>query len=314
MSGIVQPRAGSEASGASEASEASDISLRPGAQPGRPIGVSPSPKTETAGNKDWWQGNRWPPVEPAVLWPPLPIATPFMPRSGIFPERAWTPEHWASVVLAEAVTIALPNGSGPAWQDWPAGEVIPRPAEIKKELKELEDLIEYRPAVLAEALAQKDAVLQYFSGILTFGRRSHPATVYLCIAGLRVASFLAMHWKDHFNRVRPSRLSPSLMPPIDPPGHAAFPSGHATQAHLLALLLEQVMPPGIVPQNREHGPLYLMAERIGRNREVLGLHYPSDTKAGKALAAHIAANILLRPEATKAAALIGAAKKEWGRP
>jgi hypothetical protein len=80
------------------------------------------------------------------------------------------------------------------------------------------------------------------------------------------------------------------MPPIDPPGHAAFPSGHATQAHLIALCLEVVMPATIIPVDingvpqPDQGPLRQMAHRIARNREVLGLHYPSDSVAGKTLA------------------------------
>ena len=37
------------------------------------------------------------------------------------------------------------------------------------------------------------------------------------------------------------------MPMIDPPGHAAYPSGHATQSRLVARCLEQVMPSAIIP-------------------------------------------------------------------
>jgi membrane-associated phospholipid phosphatase len=123
-----------------------------------------------------------------------------------------------------------------------------------------------------------------------------------------------MYWKEYFNRARPSSISAKLMPPIDPPGHASFPSGHATQAHLVARLLWEVMPKQIVPADKfKEGPLYLMAERIGRNREVLGLHYRSDTLAGEALAEHITTKILLDRRATKAAALIDAAKTEWVR-
>ena len=79
------------------------------------------------------------------------------------------------------------------------------------------------------------------------------------------------------------------MPPIDPPGHAAFPSGHATQARLIARCLERVMPVNIIPvnggvQQPQDGPLRRMADRIARNREVLGLHCPSDSVAGQTLA------------------------------
>lgn len=154
------------------------------------------------------------------------------------------------------------------------------------ELQELQQLASYRSGVMAEAMAQKDSIVQYFRGILGFNQRSFPATTFLMIAAARVGSFLSMYYKNMFNRPRPSSFSPGLFPPIDPPGHAAYPSGHATQAMLMALFLEQVMP-GMGPTTQNGattGLLRSMAIRIGRNREVLGVHYPSDSLAGRKLA------------------------------
>ena len=53
-----------------------------------------------------------------------------------------------------------------------------------------------------------------------------------------------MYYKDKFKRVRPSQLCPALMPPLAVPGHASFPSGHSTQAHLIAECLKLVLPRG----------------------------------------------------------------------
>jgi hypothetical protein len=111
-----------------------------------------------------------------------------------------------------------------------------------------------------------------------------------------IGKFVVMYYKGKFNRPRASRLYPALMPPIEVPGHASYPSGHATQAYLIAQCLELVMPaqaseayqPGtslpIPAKDFKLGPLYRLAERIARNREVLGLHYPSDSAAGRILA------------------------------
>jgi membrane-associated phospholipid phosphatase len=154
-------------------------------------------------------------------------------------------------------------------------------------------------------------------------------------AAIRIGQFVAMHHKMQHGRARPSRLLPALMPPIDPPGHAAYPSGHATEAYLLALLLAQAMP-GVAwgqgvggaqvtvsPAEATHAtlanditrpvrdlpgmanrmtntPLWRIAERIARNREVLGMHYPSDSEAGLRLAAQALPILLACP-------LIGAA-------
>jgi hypothetical protein len=159
-------------------------------------------------------------------------------------------------------------------------------SDRKYELDELEALIPYRPGLIAEARAQSDAFLQYFRAIYTFNGRSHPATSRVLLAAVRVASFLAMHYKAKFNRPRPSAIRPSLLPPLPVPGHAAYPSGHATQSRLVALCLEALIGPAAQgPAGQpEDGPMRLMARRIARNREVMGLHYPSDSAAGAQLA------------------------------
>ena len=101
---------------------------------------------------------------------------------------------------------------------------------------------------------------------------------------------------------RPSYPAPALMPPIDPPGHASYPSAHATEAWLVVRALKEVMPV------EAHEALDRMAERIARNREVLGVHYPSDSAAGKDLAAQ---TFPLLDAGPMFRALKAAAKAEW---
>jgi hypothetical protein len=69
------------------------------------------------------------------------------------------------------------------------------------------------------------------------------------------------------------------------PGHASFPSGHSTQAHLMALCMGDVLAtlPG-AQQQVVTDDLWTLADRIARNREIAGLHYESDTQAGRAIA------------------------------
>jgi membrane-associated phospholipid phosphatase len=141
---------------------------------------------------------------------------------------------------------------------------------------------------MSEALAQRSNLQAYWRGILMFNAASHPWTCDLLAVAACVGQFQGMHYKNEFNRPRPSQILPALMPPISPPGHASFPSAHATEAYLMALCLKEVMPAAVStpvdPNDPETTALQRMAQRIARNREVLGVHYPSDSAAGKKLA------------------------------
>jgi len=89
--------------------------------------------------------------------------------------------------------------------------------------------------------------------------------------------------KMRYNRARAYQLIPDLAPDFLPAGffpmHPSFPSGHSTQAHLVVNVLAAVFGDDRVGNARD------MAWQIGRNREIAGLHYPSDTRAGYYLAA-----------------------------
>src|SRR5262249_40019239 len=58
--------------------------------------------------------------------------------------------------------------------------------------------------------------------------------------------------------------------------------------------------------------LFVLADRVARNREIAGLHYPSDSTAGVTLAGAITDKILLdREYLPKFTKLVDAAKAEW---
>ena len=86
---------------------------------------------------------------------------------------------------------------------------------------------------------------------------------------LAIATFVM---KQKFNRVRPSILDKDLGHTIQIPTHPAYPSGHATGAYVIAYLLQELDP--------ESAQTYLKAaKQITENREIAGLHYPSDSEA-----------------------------------
>jgi membrane-associated phospholipid phosphatase len=88
---------------------------------------------------------------------------------------------------------------------------------------------------------------------------------------------VAMHFKLKFKRGRPQQVFPGLVPLVPSPWHASYPSGHSLQSQLTALSLGEVMPGA-------KDALIALAKRIGENREVAGVHYPSDTVAGRKIA------------------------------
>lgn len=109
------------------------------------------------------------------------------------------------------------------------------------------------------------------------------------MATYRELEVVCFVFKQRFDRVRPSVLAEKygfqLGTVVKIPGHPAYPSGHATGAFTIAYILQE-----LDPQNTE---TYRQdALRIAKNREIGGLHYPSDTEAGRLLARQIADSLL----------------------
>lgn len=184
---------------------------------------------------------------------------------------------------------------------------------INNELEELADLMrDDRMRYLEEAAVQSGHATPYFVHLMGFDPADKPWTMELMNCASAVGNLVKMQYKAHYKRLRPSALCPGLVPPWGPPRHPAFPSGHATVAHLTALFLLSV--PGIAQRfgvvatdkpgqagtvpciddhfanslsygHDQHSTLLWLAWRISKGRERLGLHYPSDSAAGRILAA-----------------------------
>jgi hypothetical protein len=153
----------------------------------------------------------------------------------------------------------------------------------ERELKALIRLAEdERPDALGEIIAQNNSFASYFAAALGISPRTHPNTCLMLQIGGLIGCYGSMHFKGLYQRRRPSQLAPGLMPPIPVPGHPAYPSGHSTQAHLMALCVKRALPTAIRPALGI--VIDELADRIARNREIAGLHFESDSKAGENLA------------------------------
>ena len=96
-----------------------------------------------------------------------------------------------------------------------------------------------------------------------------------------------------------------MVPMIDPPVTSSFPSGHSLQARLIARCLQAARPGAFRATMLDY-----LADRIGKNRIIAGLHYPLDHAAG-VNAADTLFNILNNPvNAPQFVALLGAAGAE----
>ncbi len=91
---------------------------------------------------------------------------------------------------------------------------------------------------------------------------------------------VAMHFKKAWHFPRPNQVFPNLVPMIPVPMHPSWPSGHATEAYLVAEALGAAVP-------ALRGPAIVLARRIAENREVAGVHYKEDSEAGRLMAQHL---------------------------
>lgn len=189
-----------------------------------------------------------------------------------FPRRGWNPDLLALSVLAEfsrqdwrkRISFAPPHGIGSKQME----------AEVAHLVRLWRD---ERKGRVAEILHQNTQFHDFFAHLLMITPISHLETFCLFKAGARVAEMLMVSYKLDFEAPRPQQVYPLLLPLLDAPGHSSYPSGHALISRMIALCLCDVAP-------FAKPALLVLADRIGENREVAGIHFPSDTAAGKEIA------------------------------
>lgn len=103
-----------------------------------------------------------------------------------------------------------------------------------------------------------------------------PLTLLLMKEVMNEAGFYILREKWRFQRARPYDVDPALAISITPPPHSSYPSGHGGQSWAVAIFLSEFDP-------KKSNLWFKVANSIGHNREIAGVHYPSDTKAGQLL-------------------------------
>jgi acid phosphatase (class A) len=217
-----------------------------------------------------------------------------------FPDGAWDP-------LLKAGAIAAKFAACTNWMD----ACDPgKPDNSEKELHAQEEALAKNAVdpVLSsvtrinEIQSQATDFTPYWANLLSCSAASRPATWTLVLVALQVGGLIAAHFKLKYKRARPAQVWPVIAPIIPTPGHPSYPQGHALQAYLIAACVTAAVP--------AMGPACdVLARRIALNRELAGVHFPSDKEASKK-AAEAAIKLLLPVVAD----LIEAVGAEWGNP
>jgi hypothetical protein len=213
----------------------------------------------------------------------------------VFPESAWDP-----VLLGDVVCAALTG------TDWIArlDKTLTPPTHDKKCLRQeiafLIDAANQRDDRSDEIMLQASALDLYWANILG-SANARPATWRLMQASIKVGEMVGMYFKYKFRRPRPVHIYPAIMPMLLTPAHPSYPNNHALQSLLVARMVGTVAP-------HLGEPLSVLADRIGFNREIAGVHFPSDRVASRILAEGLSPIMM---EVKLFREMLDTASKEW---
>lgn len=145
---------------------------------------------------------------------------------------------------------------------------------------------ETRHLILREAEATPERLLAD-AGLIPEADRATALWPLLELTGRETAYFVLREKRAHA-RARPTQLRPRIGTTIAIPPHPAYPSGHSAQIHMAAGVLS-ALNPSCAETYR------LFAAGVALRREVAGVHYPSDTRAGEILAEALLSRLLTHP-------------------
>ena len=109
-----------------------------------------------------------------------------------------------------------------------------------------------------------------------FNEKNLPKTADLIANVWQDQLYYMWSFKIKFNRARPNALDKRIQN-LEQTMWPAYPSGHATFAYTNAFLLMELMP-------EYSQAIYNDAVQCARSREILGVHFPSDSESGRILA------------------------------
>ncbi|MGZ8553954.1 MAG: phosphatase PAP2 family protein [Chitinophagaceae bacterium] len=117
-----------------------------------------------------------------------------------------------------------------------------------------------------------------------FNPDSLPLTAELVARTWKDAEYYIWKYKNYFLRIRPYKLETKLNN-LEETNWAAYPSGHATNSYVNAYLFSALLP--------EFSSFFIKdAYDMAHSREIIGVHYPSDSESGRLLAYQLVQRLL----------------------
>ncbi len=209
------------------------------------------------------------------------------------------PSTQLAVGAAKAAATALPPAPyGGDHYLTPASlnlyRLLPPPpkAGSAQERAELDELLRLQatrtPAEVKRAAEDAKVSIFRFADALgsppAFNRQQLPLTAMLFDRIARDESLFMGPAKDAFDRPRPFLTERRLAPVVAKPASASYPSGHTTWAVACAIVLADMLP-------ERRTQIFARADEYAHNREVGGVHYPSDVAAGHLAGAALATEL-----------------------
>lgn len=124
-----------------------------------------------------------------------------------------------------------------------------------------------------------------------FNPDSLPLTAELVAHTWKDAEYYIWKYKNYFLRIRPYKLETKLNN-LEETNWAAYPSGHATNSYVNAYLYAALLP--------EFSSFFIKdAYDMAHSREIIGVHYPSDSESGRLLAYQLVQRLMANNEFKK---------------
>jgi PAP2 superfamily len=147
---------------------------------------------------------------------------------------------------------------------------------------------------------------------ITFNSASYRNTDILLNFCYYDADCVILRLKHHFNRRRPYQLaSGANIAKMFHPGTPSYPGGHATQAYLFVAIIRLVWNGRLASMLSK---VETLASEVAKNREIAGVHFPSDTTAGEVLANQLVGSFKASTTSTSWGTfndLLEKAREEW---